>query len=258
GYKEFILNNPIFYNHNGQIYSISKLRSYYNTSRTQSTTATRTRTRQRFFICGSWSEWSSYDYNSWCNYSNNIYNATLSEFRNSTNNFVTIQGPKTTTTTPNVSYNGTLSKNKIKLKKGNGAYQTFTASADDIRYPNGTDANMYAAYVDVTEYVRTHGAGNYFVADIATTQGASDNTGYFGGWGLVVIYANPNMKWRDITVFDGYAYVAGSTTVSHQLPISGFTAAQSGDINVDIGVMAGEGDRSIDGDYFQVLARGGT
>lgn len=151
----------------------------------------------------------------------------------------------------------TLDKRQIKFKKENQTYESYTASADDINYPNGTDANMYAAYVDVTEYVRTHGAGNYFVADIATTQGASDNTGYFGGWGLVVVYANPNMNWRDITVFDGYAYVEGGTA-SHQLPIAGFQAAQSGLVNVDIGIMAGEGDRSISGDYFQVLARGGT
>lgn len=181
-------------------------------------------------------------------------NLSQNEYRDSERNYAQVNLRTITSS----SLTKTLDKRQIKFKKENQTYESFTASEDDIRYPNGTDANMYAAYVDVTEYVRTHGAGNYFVADIATTQGASDNTGYFGGWGLVVIYANPNMKWRDITVFDGYAYVAGSTTVSHQLPISGFTAAQSGDINVDIGVMAGEGDRSIDGDYFQVLARGGT
>src|SRR5690606_39911467 len=55
-----------------------------------------------------------------------------------------------------------------------------------------------------------------------------------------------------------YAYVPGSTTESHQLPISGFTAVQTRDINVDIGVMAGEGDRSISGDYLQCLGRGVT
>ena len=276
GYKTFTLNIPITYVNNGQTYTISQLRTYFKSVETKNYTevgtATRTVTEKQdrpllsSNIDSSYgSSYYSYGNYSYSNITNNensvsgtyVYNATLSDFRNPSNNFVTIQGPKTTTTTSNVSYNGTLSKNKIKLKKGNGAYQIFTASADDISYPNGTDANMYAAYVDVTEYVRTHGAGNYFVADIATTQGESDNTGYFGGWGLVVVYANPNMKWRDITIFDGYAYVAGGIA-SHQLPIAGFQAAQSGLVNVDIGIMAGEGDRSISGDYFQVLARGGT
>src|SRR5574343_1113954 len=61
------------------------------------------------------------------------------------------------------------------------------------------------------------------------------------------------MKWRDITVFDGHAYVQGSTTISHQIPISGFNAVQTGQVNVKLGLMAGEGDRSISGDYFNIL-----
>ena len=152
----------------------------------------------------------------------------------------------------------TLDKRVVRLKKEGGTYQTITANADDIQYPSGSYSDMYAAYADVTQYVRANKGGNYFVADLATSAGSTDNTGYFGGWGLVVVYANPTMKWRDITVFDGYAHVAGSTTTSYQLPISGFQAAQAGAINVDIGVMAGEGDRSISGDYFQVLRSGGT
>ena len=146
----------------------------------------------------------------------------------------------------------TLDKRKIRFKKEGQSYTTYTANAADINYPNGSYANMYTGYVDVTDYVRQHKGGNYFVADLATTQGSSDNTGYFGGWGLVVIYANPNMKWRDITIFDGYAYVAGNVTTSHELPISGFESAQNGPVNVDIGVMAGEGDRDISGDYFKI------
>lgn len=145
-----------------------------------------------------------------------------------------------------------LDKTKVKLKKEGGTYQTITANQSDIRYPNGTNGNMYAAYADVTQYVRANKGGNYFVADLATTAGVSDATGHYGGWGLVVVYANANMKWRDITVFDGYAYVAGGATANHQLPISGFKAAQSGPVNIDIGVMAGEGDRSITGDTFKI------
>ena len=60
------------------------------------------------------------------------------------------------------------------------------------------------------------------------------------------------MKWRDITVFDGHAYVQGNSTLSHQIPISGFNAVQTGQVNVKLGLMAGEGDRSISGDYFNI------
>lgn len=183
----------------------------------------------------------------------NRTNRTESQYRDTGYGYAEVNLKKITT----ASVTKTLNKREVLLKKEGGTYQTITANTNDIQYPNGSYANMYAAYADVTEYVRANKGGNYFVANLATSAGSTDNTGYFGGWGLVVIYANPNMKWRDITVFDGYAYVVGGTA-SHQLPISGFTAAQSGDINVDIGVMAGEGDRSISGDYFQVLGRGGT
>ncbi|MBA5794083.1 hypothetical protein H1R17_02310 [Flavobacterium sp. xlx-214] len=258
GYKTFTLSTPIVYNYNSVNYTISSIRSYYTESRTRTTTATRTRTRDRgFFGWNSWSVWSNYSYGSWSAYSSYLNNGSEADFRTEANNYVRIQGPKTSTGTTN--YNGTLTKNVVKFKKEGQPYQTLTADVNDVRYPNGNDANMYAAYIDVTNYVRQHKGGNYMVADIATTASSdSSGTGYYGGWGMVVIYANPSMKWRDITVFDGYAYVAGSTTIDHQLPISGFQAAQQGAINVDIGVMAGEGDRSIPGDYFQVLRSGGT
>src|SRR5690606_12935467 len=77
-------------------------------------------------------------------------------------------------------------------------------------------------------------------------------TGYYGGWGLVVVYENSKMKWRDITVFDGHSYVAGSSTIDWQIPVSGFHTAQSGNVNMKLGMIAGEGDRSISGDYFQI------
>ena len=69
---------------------------------------------------------------------------------------------------------------------------------------------------------------------------------------MVVVYENSHMKWRDITVFDGHAYVQGSTTVNYNFDVEGFNAVQYGDVNVKLGVMAGEGDRGISGDYFEI------
>lgn len=146
----------------------------------------------------------------------------------------------------------TLNKRQVKLKKAGDTYQTITASTGDIYYPSNADGNMYSAYAEVTDYVKTHGVGEYFVADMALIEGNGGGTGYYGGWGMIVIYENSQMKWRDITIFDGYAYVAGSTTVSHELEISGFNTAQSGDINMKLGIIAGEGDVGITGDYFQI------
>ena len=141
---------------------------------------------------------------------------------------------------------------RVKFKGPNdSSYHTLVADANDIRYPG--DDNMFVAYKEVTDLVRANGLGEYFVADIALTEGNGGATGYYGGWGMVVVYENSKMNWRDITIFDGYAYVQGNVTADYEIPVSGFNAVQTGDVNIKLGLMAGEGDRGISGDYFQII-----
>jgi hypothetical protein len=46
------------------------------------------------------------------------------------------------------------------------------------------------------------------VADIVTREAIKyDSPGFSGGWTMIVIYENPVMKSRAVTLFDGYAYV---------------------------------------------------
>ncbi|TBV26475.1 hypothetical protein DMZ43_05230, partial [Meridianimaribacter sp. CL38] len=145
-----------------------------------------------------------------------------------------------------------LQKRTIKLKGPNdSSYQTLVANQNDIRYPGNN--GMYAGYIEVTDQVRANGLGEYFVADIAVSEGNGGSTGYYGGWGMIVVYENSKMNWRDVTVFDGYAYVQGNTTTNYELPVSGFNAVQSGPVNIKLGLMAGEGDRGISGDYFEII-----
>src|SRR5699024_4362897 len=62
----------------------------------------------------------------------------------------------------------TFNKRKVKLKGGDAtSYQEIVADPGDIYYPNDADGNMYSAYAEVTNYVKTHGTGDYYVADIA-------------------------------------------------------------------------------------------
>ena len=143
-------------------------------------------------------------------------------------------------------------KQKVSIKGPSSAsYIPLTANASDIYYPDGIDGNMYSAYTEITDYVIQNGIGDYFVADIATVEGNGGNIGYYGGWGMVVVYENSKMKWRDITVFDGHAYVPSSTT-SYDIPVNGFNSVQNGDVNLKLGLMAGEGDVGVSGDYFEI------
>lgn len=146
----------------------------------------------------------------------------------------------------------TLDKRKILFKgPSNNNYNEFTAT--DIYFPTNADNNIYTAYAEVTDFVRTNGVGEYFAANIAATEGADGgDIGKFAGWGLVVVYENSTMKNRDITVFDGHAFVSNNIVANHTLPVSGFNSAMSGAVGVKLGVMAGEGDVNYEGDYLQI------
>lgn len=149
----------------------------------------------------------------------------------------------------------TYDKKEIFIKHASeSTYQKVVARTEDIYYPTGSESSIFAAYAEVTKYVQDYGIGEYFVADMALIEGDGGGTGYSGGWGLVVVYENSKMKWRDVTLFDGYAYVqhSGFGSTSYELPISGFEAVQSGDVNIKLGLMASEGDVNITGDFIQI------
>lgn len=148
-----------------------------------------------------------------------------------------------------------LVKNKVKLRlPGQTTYTELTANG--IHFGASDVDGIYSAYADITQQVRSLGNawGTFSVADVATTIGDGGSVGFYGGWGIVVIFENPEMKWRDITMFDGYSYIAqsGLGTTYGQLSVSGFRAAQNGAVNVKMGMMAGEGDRGISGDVFDI------
>ncbi|MBK8601233.1 MAG: hypothetical protein IPN80_12430 [Flavobacterium sp.] len=143
-------------------------------------------------------------------------------------------------------------KRNISLKGPNAtAYTQFTASASDIYYPTTSDGFMYSAYKEVTDYVRLNGIGEYTAADLAVNEGNGGGTGFYGGWSLIVVYENSKMKYRDVTIFDGHAYVT-SGTASFEIPVTGFNTVQAGPVGVKLGLMAGEGDNGISGDYFEI------
>jgi len=86
-----------------------------------------------------------------------------------------------------------LSKHKVLFKYGGDAdhpdgtegtypYQTVIASSNDIYYPVSSNYYIYAAYAEVTDYVKEHGLGNYFVGNIALREGSDRGSG--GGTGL--------------------------------------------------------------------------
>ncbi|MGM8361210.1 LamG-like jellyroll fold domain-containing protein [Flavobacterium sp. ARAG 55.4] len=159
----------------------------------------------------------------------------------------------------NISYS--TSKNydkKVVSLKGPLAstYTTITANASDIWYPGSADDGIYVGYKEITDYVKTNGLGTYTVADIALKEGIGPTPGFSGGWGMVVIYENPLMNSRAVTLFDGYANENGSFV--GDIPISGFVAVNAGQVNMKLGVMVSEGDVNKTGDYLKVQQKNTT
>ena len=160
-----------------------------------------------------------------------------------------------------ISSSKTFDKKSISFKgPGSSGYTTITTSST-INFPGTSHSGIFVGYQEVTDYVKTHGPGAYTVADIALIEGNNgnqnyaQNPGYSGGWGLVVIYENPVMKSRAVTLFDGYAYVNGQLAGGGEygnIDISGFTTVGTGNVNMKLGVMAAEGDRNLTGDYLAV------
>jgi hypothetical protein len=114
-------------------------------------------------------------------------------------------------------------------------------------------ATAYTAEADVTSLVRglADSNGTYTVADVQTGEGRDQ----FGGWALVVAYRLPAGPRQAIAVFDDPAPGATLSTIN---PVSAVTyrlaglPAPTAATDVQLGVVAYEGDRGITGDTATV------
>ncbi|KFU77992.1 hypothetical protein BB31_27930 [Amycolatopsis lurida NRRL 2430] len=151
--------------------------------------------------------------------------------------------------------------NQVSMKApGSNSYQRITAETYDW-FPATTTGGFptlyaYGGAADVTSLVEGAGTGQYTVADIQACQGQSisgTNLGCWGGWSLVVAYELPSEPLRYLQVWDGLQRVAGgSTPSSATIALSGIKAPTSRQPNVELGIVAGDGDAPITGDYLQV------
>ncbi len=156
-----------------------------------------------------------------------------------------------TTTTTNYAF-----RNQVKLKVDNGNYVNLTADdlLDVTTIPGNNNFAMpgYFCYKNITSLVQpTNGNGRFTVANIVSRTGSNN---LFGAWTIVVVYKNSLQSMRNLTVFDGMAYVSNGNDLD--IPISGFTTPSVGPVSFELGVVAYEGDRSIQGDKLQFNGNG--
>ena len=135
---------------------------------------------------------------------------------------------------------------------GTNGYAPIAGAIVGTTTDNGAN---YQGFADVTARVQAAGAGTYGVSNVQVGRG----TNTWGGWSLVVAYRDPAAPLRNLSVFDGYQFVAQSNPAV-TIPVSGFIAPPSGPVRARLGVVAYDGDKGTPGSVFlgDGLALNGT
>lgn len=89
------------------------------------------------------------------------------------------------------------------VRFGASGYRSITA--DDVTIDA---AGAYQAVADVTDLVRSDGAGTYWLADLTS----STTTNAWGGWMLSVVYDHPDLPDQVVMLADGLRFTGGSVT----------------------------------------------
>ncbi|MEN8302603.1 MAG: hypothetical protein ABFQ64_00860, partial [Campylobacterota bacterium] len=128
-------------------------------------------------------------------------------------------------------------------------YTQLTALEEDHGWDNTID---YGVSVDVTEYVKSNGAGDYYVGDILTRSGEKS---IYASWQLVVVVKNAARSLKNITIYDGFESVYQSSIT---VDASGFITPTGTDLfNANLFLYTGESDADY-GDSVEILAGDGT
>jgi len=123
-----------------------------------------------------------------------------------------------------------------------GGYLTRNA---DTLFNSG---NNYLAYKDVTSLVDAGGSGDYTVANVQAGTGAEAD-GLEGGWAIIVVFEDPTLPYRYVTVYNGFSEITNETL---NVNISGFLTPVTGPVDASLGIVAFDGDASVSDDSVEI------
>lgn len=141
--------------------------------------------------------------------------------------------------------------NNVRFKTPGGVYQTVTAAVTDTVK---TVFHGYQCFADVTDLVRSAGVGSYTVANVKCDTVNASNAAIvnaYGGWTMMVIYADPSQPLRNFTIFDGLTVIGNSSGInSKDITVTGFRCPPSGNISATVGTVVYDGDRGEADGFF--------
>jgi len=154
-----------------------------------------------------------------------------------------IEVGKSTTTTIGELDISTTGAMDVKLKINDGDYNDVSAFHFHT-YESG-NGQTYAAYADVTSLFLTYplsiGKNVFTVANLTTMEGREPGPGAFGGWALVIIYAEDYQigKPRNISIYNGFISIGRD---DDPITVSGFKLPETDDIKAHLAIFSGEGE----------------
>ncbi|WP_052847471.1 hypothetical protein [Streptomyces avicenniae] len=140
---------------------------------------------------------------------------------------------------------------RVLIAEPGGRYKELLADSPVQEHDTGA-ALVFSASADVTDLVRSSRSGSWTVGQINTAGGHSPEGGW-GGWTLVAAYEHPDEPLRELVLWDGLGAVGQGRELS--LAADGLDIPAGADGR--LGLVAGGGDRGVDGDQVTVRVPGG-
>jgi len=130
--------------------------------------------------------------------------------------------------------------NSVRFKVPGGNYMTLNQTSSIV---NRTASGYSQRIWDITALLPAQGyvsvgtggaAGRYYLAN------PSPSPARMGGWSIIVVYKNPNSKYRNITIADNWRYFVNSSVNTN---ITGIKVPSNGSVKAVVGVTGTYGDR---------------
>jgi len=142
-------------------------------------------------------------------------------------------------------------RDQVKIRANENEPYTDVVAEEEFEF-DASNVDNYCCFADITDWVANNpGNARYSVANVIADQ---DNSSW-GGWVLVIVYADALEPMRNLTVFDGLAMITsgwggGNDNSTVDVPISGFLTPPAGPVDFQLGVVAYDGDRGEGGDQL--------
>ena len=142
-------------------------------------------------------------------------------------------------------------KDQVKIKAADGDAYIDVFAEESIDF-DASNTDNYCCFADITEWASEQSCEcAYTVANVVADQDDSS----WGGWVLILVYADAAEPMRNLTVFDGLAMITsgwggGGDNSTVDVPISGFLTPPFGPVDLKLGVVAYDGDRGSSGDQL--------